>query len=90
MIKCNRARFLIKKSWVPDIGQKGVQNGAFRLYLKTFTLVFADFRSERGSYGPRYVCKVRSLGKIWFSRYGTIGDPEKALSTVSCKVSDIS
>ena len=73
MIKCNRARFLIKKSWVPDIGQKGVQNGAFRLYLKTFTLVFADFRSERGSYGPRYVCKIWSPGKFFFVNYGQKG-----------------
>ena len=41
-----------KKSGSPDMGSKGVQNGAFRLYLQRILSVLADFWTERGSYGP--------------------------------------
>ena len=41
-----------KKSGSPDMGSKGVKNGVFRLYLQGISLVSADFRHERGSFGP--------------------------------------
>ena len=41
-----------KKSGSPDMGSKGVKNGAFRLYLQGISLVRADFWTEMGCYGP--------------------------------------
>ena len=59
-----------KKSWGRDTVQKGVNNGAFRQYLEMFTLNCSTFWPERGSYSPRYVCKVWNPVKIFFVNYG--------------------
>ena len=72
-----------QKSGSLDIGQKGVKKKLFWEFLENGSNDFVNFQSERGSYGTLCVNKVWSPEKIWFSRYGAIGDPEKALSTVS-------
>ena len=55
-----------------------VEKGLFSNFLEKFSLDFALVRSAKGPYGPSKVCQVWIPGKIWFSRYGVICDPEKA------------
>ena len=72
-----------EKSGSLDTGPFVTPKRLFRLFLENCSLDFANFLSEWGSYCTRHVCKVWRPEKIWFSRYGAICDPEKALSTVS-------
>jgi len=64
--------------FVPSFEPLVTPKRLFRLFLENFSLDFANFLSEWGPYGPSSVCQVWSPGKIWFSRYGAICDPEKA------------
>ena len=60
------------------MGPKVVKKGLFSNFLEKLTLDFVLVRSAKGPYGPSNVCQVSIPGKIWFSRYGAICDPEKA------------
>ena len=71
-----------KKSGSLDMRPLVTPKRLFRLFLANFLLDFANFLSEWG-FGTWCACKVKSPVKIWFSRYGAIGDP---LSTVTWKL----
>ena len=60
------------------MGPKLVKKGLFLNFLQKFSFDFVLVRSAKGPYGPSNVCQVWIPGKIWFSRYGVICDPEKA------------
>ena len=47
--------------------------GVFRHFLEKKSLVLADFLTERGPYGPWYVCKAWRSRKIFFVNYGQKG-----------------
>ena len=73
------AKFEVQeKSGSPDTGPFVTPKRLFRGFLENFMTVLVLFLSKGGPYGPSSVCQVWSPGKIWFSRYGAICDPEKA------------
>ena len=73
-----QSRIFEKKSGGRDFGPNGVKKGLFSNFLEKLTLDFVVAWSAKGPYGPSNVCQVSIPGKIWFSRYGAICDPEKA------------
>ena len=65
------------------MGQLVTPKRLFRLLLEKYHADFKDFLSEEGFCGTKSWCKTWDPAEFRFSRYGAIGDPEKALSTVS-------
>ena len=49
-------------------GPETVPSGAFRYFLQKLSLFLPDFLTERGRYGPRYVCKA------WRPKIGVEGE----------------
>ena len=66
--------FFVPELWPKKGVPETVPDGAFRYFLEKLSLILADFRAERGSYGPRYVCEVWSPGKIIFVNYWQKGE----------------
>ena len=66
--------FFVPELWPKKGVPETVPDGAFRYFLEKLSLILADFRAERGSYGPRYVCEVWSPGKIIFMNYWQKGE----------------
>ena len=77
-LETSQSRIFEKNSGGRDLGPNVVKKGLFSNFLEKLSLDFALARSAKGPYGPSSVCQVWSPGKIWFSRYGAICDPEKA------------